>query len=217
MEDDEDTRALLVLALDAEGFRVDQAPDADAALRCLRAHRYALVITDYDLPRKTGASLLREAAGRGLLGDAATLVITAHPDPAGVDPRKVMFKPLDLERFVRQVHRLVRAGEPRRPAPAENAEGGVVELVLHVSRDSAASARAERVARSVVERYPSGRVRLAVVDLADDPRPAEEDHVVFTPTLVKRRPEPPMWVVGGLGDEAALADLLQTCGVEPSA
>ncbi|HET7746655.1 MAG TPA: response regulator [Vicinamibacteria bacterium] len=218
VEDDEDTRALLVVALDAEGFRVDQAADAEAALRALRARRYALVMTDYDLPGKTGASLLREAKAAGLLGGTAILVVTAHPDPEGVDPKKVMFKPLDLDRLVRQVRRLIpRAPGPPPAPPPGPAAGGPVELVLHVSAGSMASARASQVARGVIERYPPARVRLTIVDLADDPRPAEEDHVVFTPTLVKRQPEPPLWVVGDLGDEGVVADLLHTCGVEPIA
>jgi hypothetical protein len=39
--------------------------------------------------------------------------------------------------------------------------------------------------------------------------------VVFTPTLVKRRPEPRAWILGDLSDPAVVTDLLHMCGIEP--
>ena len=38
---------------------------------------------------------------------------------------------------------------------------------------------------------------------------------VFTPTLVKRRPEPRAWILGDLSDPSVLTDLLHMCGIEP--
>jgi hypothetical protein len=41
--------------------------------------------------------------------------------------------------------------------------------------------------------------------------------VAFTPTLVKRYPEPRMWLLGNLRDTALVADLLRVCGVDAKA
>jgi hypothetical protein len=42
----------------------------------------------------------------------------------------------------------------------------------------------------------------------------EEDRIAFTPTLVKRFPEPKMWVLGNLRESEILVDMLRVCGVE---
>ena len=59
------------------------------------------------------------------------------------------------------------------------------------------------------------QIGFAVYDLAREPERAEADHVVFTPTLVKRRPEPRAWILGDLSDPSVLTDLLHMCGIEP--
>ena len=75
------------------------------------------------------------------------------------------------------------------------------------------------VVNSNVERmlaeYEAAQVRLTVYDLSKQHVPsADEDRIAFTPTLVKRWPEPKMWVLGDLDDSAVVADLLSHCGVE---
>jgi hypothetical protein len=57
---------------------------------------------------------------------------------------------------------------------------------------------------------------LNTYDLAkEQAQSANEDRIAFTPTLVKRWPEPKMWVLGDLEDSTVLADLLGHAGVEP--
>jgi hypothetical protein len=53
-----------------------------------------------------------------------------------------------------------------------------------------------------------------VCDLVRDPFAGEADRIAFTPTLVKRYPEPRMWVLGNLREPEILADLLRVCGVD---
>ena len=83
VEDDEDTRQLLAVALEAQAYEVSQAGDAEGGLEALRAGRFDMILTDYDLPGRTGAAMLREANALRLVDGAATLVVTAHPDPEG--------------------------------------------------------------------------------------------------------------------------------------
>jgi CheY-like chemotaxis protein len=220
VEDDDDTRQLLAVALEGQGYAVTQADRVDEALGCLRGGPYDLVLTDYDLPGKTGASLLREANREGLLRDTATLVVTAHPDPQGVDDTTLVRKPLDLAKFLLQIRRIFDSmgTRPLSPTPATPlAAGGeeAADLVLYVSPDSPSSHRARRNVEKLLERFPTDRLAFQVVDLASDPQRAEEDNIVFTPTLLKRRPDPRAWILGDLGDPGVVVDLLHMCGIEP--
>jgi DNA-binding response OmpR family regulator len=201
VEDDEDTRELMAMALRAEGFAVEQARDAAEGLKHLSSSAFDLVITDYDMPVATGAAMLHEAERRGLLGSAAAVVVTAHPDPRDVDTLEVIRKPIDLERFLAEV-----AARLPEAAPAGE-EGPHLEAVLYVSSGSAASARARRYVEALVEKMPG--LRLEVCDVSRDARRAEQDGVVYTPTLVRRSPGPPVWVVGDPSANSILPDLLR--------
>ena len=220
VEDDDDTRQLMAVALEGQGYAVQPAVRADEALGHLRRGGYDLVLTDYDLPGMTGASLLRQANHERLLQGTATLVVTAHPDPQGVDDTTLVRKPLDLEKFLLQIRRIFDAMGPgprataAAPTPPADLEE-VADLVLDVSPDSPSSQRARRNLDKLLERFPTDRLRFHVVDLSFEAQRAEEDKIVFTPTLVKRRPDPRAWILGDLGDPGVVVDLLHMCGLEP--
>jgi CheY-like chemotaxis protein len=221
VEDDEDTRQLLAVALEAQGYGVDQAGDADAGLAALRGGRYDMVLTDYDLPAKTGAAMLREACTASLLDGVATLVVTAHPDPEGIDDATLVRKPLDLERFLRQVGGIFESmPAPAAPASGVSARSADVtgpppDLALYISAASPASLKARRNMEKLLDRLPAAAIAFAVLDVAEHPEQAEKDNVVFTPTLVKRAPEPRVWILGDLSDPAVVDDLVHMCGVVP--
>src|SRR5262249_57305329 len=142
VEDDEDTRQLLAVALEAQGYDLDEAGTADEGLADLRSRRFDLVLTDYDLPGKTGAAMLREAHAAGLLDDAAAMVVTAHPDPEGVDDVTLVRKPLDLEKFLLQVRGIFESMPPGPAAPPPRE-------VETAPADGAASVGADGVARAL--------------------------------------------------------------------
>jgi CheY-like chemotaxis protein len=225
VEDDEDTRQLLAVALEAQAYEVSQAGDAEGGLEALRAGRFDMILTDYDLPGRTGAAMLREANALRLVDGAATLVVTAHPDPEGVDETTLVRKPLDLEKFLHQVRRIFESMPaavrlPARPSPAAQAPapadpGERVELTLYISPNSPPSLKARRNMEKLLEDFRVAQIGFEVLDLGRAPERAERDHVVFTPTLVKRQPEPRAWIVGDLSDPAVVTDLLHMCGIEP--
>jgi CheY-like chemotaxis protein len=204
VEDSEDTRTLLALALGNDGWQVEQAADAFEGADRLRRERYDLLIADYDLPGRTGAEMIQEAFDAGVLADTRTVVITAHPEPHGVGNLDVFRKPLDLPAFLEQMRRLCSVG-----APAERrADGATLELVLYVSTHSLASARALEALRALVpDSTPD--VRLTVCDLTAHPQDGEADNVVFTPTLVKQQPAPRTWILGDLTRTETLDELLR--------
>ena len=223
VEDDEDTRQLLALALGGEHYVVDQASSGPQALELLRRNAYQLVLTDYDLPGMTGSAMLKEAARQGVLRAAATVVVTAHPSPEGVDPGGLMRKPLDLPEFLKQVRHILvgMAGQAAdETGPAARSVPGAeqrpcVELVLYVTSESAACQRARSHLEAALTAFDPSQIRLDICDVGQDPQRGEADHVVFTPTLVTRCGGIANWVLGDLGDRTMLVDLLHVYGVEP--
>jgi CheY-like chemotaxis protein len=219
VEDDEDTRQLLALALEGRGYVVDQAATPGEALARLRGQRYRLVITDYELPGQTGTAMLKDAVREGWVRDTAMMVVTAHPQPELVAGADLVQKPLEIAGFLGQVNHILEAmpGPPSPPAaPGPGCEAGpAVELVLYVTADSPASQRARRHLDAALTRFPAEQVHLEVCDVGADAIRGERDRVVFTPTLVARCGGLATWVLGDLADRDLLMDLLHVCGLEP--
>ena len=92
--------------------------------------------------------------------------------------------------------------------------GARVELVLYISAASPSSVRAVANLQRLLRRYRSGQVALSVRDLTEDPACGDADQITFTPTLCKRQPEPPMWILGDLSRPEPLLELLSFHGVE---
>jgi DNA-binding response OmpR family regulator len=103
VEDSDDLRALMVLILEAEGYVVDSARTAEEGLHLLDTRRYDLVLSDYALPGRTGAWLLREAVARHLLSRMEGVIVTAHPQVRDADGFDVIYKPLDFDTFLERV------------------------------------------------------------------------------------------------------------------
>jgi circadian clock protein KaiB len=91
-----------------------------------------------------------------------------------------------------------------------------IEFVLYVSAASPSSVRAVANLRRILRQYRSRDVKVTVCDLTRDPGQADRDQIAFTPTLYKRRPEPPMWILGDLSQPAPLVELLEYYGVQPT-
>ena len=221
VDDQDDVRQMLVTALGIDGYEVDQAADALEGLERLEGTRYNLVLADYSMPGRTGTWMLHEAFERGLMNGTEALIVTAHPDVDNPDDIEVVTKPVELDRFLGQVRRLVDAG-PRgatedspmdvRSTPA----GHKVELVLYVSSASPTCIQARRNLERLLEKFDRSQVKFTICDLERDPLAGAADRIAFTPTLVKRFPEPRMWVLGNLRESQILADLLRVYGVDGS-
>jgi DNA-binding response OmpR family regulator len=227
VEDDPDIRELVSTLLSMAGYEPTTCSSAEAALEQLREQPFDLVLTDYALPHRTGGWLLEQAREEGLLDATAALVVTAHPNPAGVDGYEIIAKPFDLDHLVTRItHRLSGVGPSRMVSrsmipsnrPGDDSGGGdcpdPVELVLYVSASSPKSAAAITNIRSVLSRFSSERVRLTIHDLSQDPNAGAQDSVAFTPTLVKRSPGPRTFILGHIANPDILVEILQSCGEE---
>ena len=219
VDEDDDNREMIAVALESAGYAVDRAASAGEAMAHLRQGKYRLVVGHYGLPDKTAGAMLKEAKADGLMEETAALIITGQPDLAAADGLPVIAKPLDITRLLRQVELVcgpasAPASAPA-PAAAPVATPAPVELALYVSLPWPSSLKAQRNLMGVLAGFEESQVRLVVHDLARDPGRAETDGIVFLPTLVKQSPEPRAWVMGDLSDRKVLSNLLLMCGLEP--
>ena len=228
VDGDDDHAAMLAAILQAQGYRVDVASSADQAMERLREDRYHLLLVHYGLPDRNGVALLQEARSARLLEHTAELLFTGKPTLDSAERTKILKKPLDMQDLVRQVHSIVGPPEgPGPPAPgsdrrrktaearaARARHGARVDLALYVTPPWPSSLRAQANLARVLSGVPDGQVHLTVCDLAREPQRAEQDNVLFSPTLVKVWPAPKMWILGDLSDMGVLTDLLALCGVD---
>jgi two-component system response regulator GlrR len=224
VEDQEDVRRMLVTALEIEGHIADEAASAPEGLQCLQQKRYNLVLSDYAMPGGTGTWMLHEASRQGLLDGTVALIVTAHPDVRDLADVEVITKPLDLDHFLAQVKRILAASRAHDAGAAASRTGlsgngrvARVELVLYISSASPASLQALRTLQRLLEHFDASQVAFSVCDLARDPMAGAADRIASTPTLVRRYPEPKMWVLGNLQEQEIVADLLRVGGVDPKA
>lgn len=216
---------MLVTALELEEHRVDEASNAEEGLNRLHEARYNLVLSDYAMPEDTGTWMFSEASRPGVQHRAAPVIVTAQPFVRETPEIAVINEPFDLDSFLDRIPRSLESREVSKrnganPGGDEMAREGSqprgykVELVLYVSSASPVSIQARRNLEQLLSRFATSQVQWSVHDLGREPLAGVEDRIAFTPTLVKRFPEPRMWVLGNLRETDLLADMLRLCGVE---
>ena len=136
VEDSDDLRALMVFILEAEGYSVDSARTAEEGLHLLDRGRYDLVLSDYALPGRTGAWLLREAVARHLLSSMHGVIVTAHPQVRDADGFEVIYKPLDFDAFLDRVRCYLERGDVSQGGPVREHASGVRVPIQHRSHES---------------------------------------------------------------------------------
>jgi CheY-like chemotaxis protein len=231
IDDDRVFGGFMMAALESRGHEVDWAACIQDGLASLYARRYDLAIIDLRLPDGSGLDFLRDATDEGLFEHTSAIILTGHDFEEPSDIR-VFRKSLDLDPFLDRMANIVAATKKRKIASTHRAtqppaihrglafdrhrprKGARIDLVLYTSAASEKSQRALRTIHRVLDNYDAHQVNLTICDLADQPAEAEEDSVVFTPTLVKRGPGPRTWIVGNLDQDDLLIDLLDVSGVD---
>jgi DNA-binding response OmpR family regulator len=127
VDDDDELRESLVMALEASGHEVLAASDGREALACLDDHAVDVVVLDLMMPVLDGEGFLAAYRARG--GTAAVIVVSAGLDLPQVAARlgstDWLAKPFDLEVLEGRIARACGGGGDgevsaarRRPAPA---------------------------------------------------------------------------------------------------
>lgn len=140
VEDNDDFRLLLQLMLVDEGFVVDAASCAEDAARLLTTRDYQLVLSDYSLPVHSGAWLLSQAT-RYPHRQVPFAIITGDPDAPGI-PRDVVVipKPLDFDRLLMEVRRMLHKGTESVPIGVRSRRDRAFTPLPYPHFDSSASA-----------------------------------------------------------------------------
>ena len=83
-----------------------------------------------------------------------------------------------------------------------NATGEAWVLRLYIAGQTPRAMTALVNLRQLCESHLTGRYRIEVVDLLEQPQLAEGDQIIAVPTLIRRLPEPIRRVIGDLSDSA---------------
>lgn len=89
-----------------------------------------------------------------------------------------------------------------------SADDDTWELRLYVAGKTPKSMAAFENLKRMCDEHLTGRYRIEVVDLLENPRLAKEDEIVAIPTLIRKLPDPIRRVIGDLSNiEKALVGL----------
>jgi two-component system chemotaxis response regulator CheY len=80
VEDEPSIRLLLRRQLEHQGMHVVEAEDGEAGLQCARTGQFDAIVTDLDLPRLDGWSLLRAVKSDPSMREACVVLLSAHDD-----------------------------------------------------------------------------------------------------------------------------------------
>ena len=90
--------------------------------------------------------------------------------------------------------------------PQESAAEYVLEL--YITGATPNSTRAVRNLKAICDRYLTGRYELLIVDIYQQPELAQQARIIAAPTLVKKSPGLPRWLVGDLSDRRRVLAVL---------
>jgi len=125
VEDDFSTRHLLGVILNARGYEVALANDAEEGLRILREGKVNLILLDLLLPGASGIDFLRSRRQLDRTMQAPVIVVSAVQEIDALRPQlrelgasDAVRKPFNMEQLLASVEKHVRKGRPRAVRPA---------------------------------------------------------------------------------------------------
>jgi circadian clock protein KaiB len=82
----------------------------------------------------------------------------------------------------------------------ECVDNGKIFLQLYITGMSENSVRAIKNITLLCDKYLDGRVDLKIIDIYKNPSVAEEQEIIFSPSLIRQLPLPKMTFIGDLSD-----------------
>lgn len=114
VDDIEDDRVYLRAVLEAAGYEVRVAEDAENGLQQARQAQPALIVMDVQLPGISGLEATRRLKSDPLTARTPVIVVTAHPldrrDAREARYDAILHKPVDEKELTLYVERLLREG-----------------------------------------------------------------------------------------------------------
>jgi len=109
IEDSSDVAAVVAQALEMLNFKTEVIYSGDVALKRLATTKPALVILDLNLPRVSGAEILRYMRADERLAKTCVIITSAHPEIAediSHTADLVLLKPVDMRQLCSLVEQL---------------------------------------------------------------------------------------------------------------
>ena len=113
VDDTRSMRKMVASVLEGAGYTVSEAGDGVEALQLAQARRFDLVVTDHNMPRMDGVTLVRELRQLRDYDTVALLVLSTEVDPALKQKGREagatgwMAKPFDPQRMLDIVAKFV--------------------------------------------------------------------------------------------------------------
>ncbi len=169
VDDEEDIRRLLSLALRRVGYQVSTAGDPRQALDILRDSFYELVVTDLRMPGMNGLDLLRRISERHPLTKGIVLTgygsIQSAVEATKLGADNYLTKPIVIEEFLQIVRTTLERGQPLRAAPAPTLEvSTLAALTRLLAQPSLELPEMAQGCVDVVASMLGGHVHLSIVD-----------------------------------------------------
>lgn len=114
VDDSPSMRQLVSTTLGQAGFKVTLAEDGEAALQIAQKNQFKLVVTDVNMPRMDGLTLVEKLRGLPAFKFTPILVLTTEVDPAKKTRAKTagatgwLVKPFDPQKLLGTISRVLR-------------------------------------------------------------------------------------------------------------
>jgi DNA-binding response OmpR family regulator len=113
VEDNQDTRELLVLHLTLQGYELVGAVDGQDGLDKMRQERPRLILTDLSMPRLNGVELIKQVRADPEFSQTKIIAITAHGSGNAIEARHagadiVLHKPTPLDSLADIVKQIMK-------------------------------------------------------------------------------------------------------------
>jgi DNA-binding response OmpR family regulator len=131
VDDDARLASMLVAYLREHQFEVTHAPDAAAALICIKRQAFDAILLDLMLPDKDGLDLFRELMAQPALRAAPVIMLTARGDPMDkvigleIGAEDYVAKPFEPRELLARIRVVLRRGKI---APADVLSFGHLEI-----------------------------------------------------------------------------------------
>lgn len=126
VEDEYGNAEVLQLLLEAEGFRVACASNGREALDLLAGERPAVILSDFMMPRMTGAELGVAIRDTPKLADVPFVLLSATSESVirerFVDYDALVQKPYEIDGLLELVKHLAEHGRPRHATSGEHGD-----------------------------------------------------------------------------------------------
>jgi len=121
VDDEEDVRTYLLAVLADAGAQISEASDGREALRVARSFEPDLITLDLSMPGHDGMAAFRDLRSSPETAATPVCIVTGHPEMRAViyerpprPPEGYVDKPIDPERLVGTIRRILELGRRRR-------------------------------------------------------------------------------------------------------